>query len=84
MAHSLFKPCRLHLVSSKGWVKRLWLLYKRLIQPYLTFLAIPDDAFRHFPPVQCKLKRCLASKEGRVKHLLLFYAQIIQYYLNLL
>ena len=30
-----FKSNALHLVSNEGWVKRLLLLYKQLIQPYV-------------------------------------------------
>ena len=33
-----FKTKALHLVSNEGRVKRLLLLYKRLIQPYLSIL----------------------------------------------
>ena len=35
-----FKTNALRLVSNEGWVKLLLLLYKRLIQPYLSLLLL--------------------------------------------
>ena len=85
-----FKTNMLHLVSNEGRVKRILLLYKQLIKPFLSLrtLAITGNGFPIFhlyDAVTFKTKGLsLVSNEGWVKHLLLLYKPIMQRYLSLL
>ena len=71
-----FKAKTLRLVSNKGQVKCLLLLYKQLIQPYLSYLWL--QLVTHFaifhqydtPTFKTKALR-LVSNEERLNHLLL-------------
>ena len=77
-----FKTKVLRLVTNKEWLKCLLLLYKRLIQPYLSLV------WRHFPPVRhtptFKTKMLhLVTYEEQLKLLLLLYKRLIQPYLSL-
>ena len=73
-----FKTIMLRLVSNEGWLEYLLLLYKQIIQPYLSLLwlqlAMHLDIFHIFdtPTFKTKALRFI-SNEGQVKRLLLLY-----------
>ena len=81
-----FKTKALRLVTNEGRLKRLLLLYKRLIQPYLSLvwqriLSFSTSATHSL----LKLKHSiLLVKKGGVKCLLLLYKWLIRPYLGLL
>ena len=47
---TIFKSNALHLVSNEGHVKCLFQLYKRLIQPYLSFIWPFDNELLKYLP----------------------------------
>ena len=76
------------LVSNEGRVKRLFQLYKRLIQPYpsLLWLSLVTQFIIFYPydtPTFKTKVLPLVSNEGRVKRLLQLYKRLIQPYLSL-
>ena len=84
-----FKTKVLHLVTNEGQLKCILLLYKWLIQPYLSLVWLQMAThFVIFHPYDTPTFKTnslrLDSNEGRVKHLLLLYKRLIQPYLNLL
>ena len=83
---STFKTNVLCLVSDEGQVKCLLLLYKRLIQPHLSYnwrCILPFSTCMTHPFLKTKVL-CLVSNEGWVKHLLLLYKWLKQHYFSLL
>ena len=84
-----FKTKVLRLVTNEGRIKHLLLLYKRLIQPYLSLVWL--QLVTHFvifhpydtPTFKTKALR-LVTIEGGLKRLLLLYKWLIQPYLSLL
>ena len=86
----IFKTNVLRLVSNEGWLKRLLLLYKRIIHPYISLLwqqLVTNLVIFH--PCDTSIFKtkalCLVRTEGRLKCLLLLlYKRLIQPYLSLL
>ena len=86
--HPLLKLKRLPFVSNEGRIKRLLLLHKGLLQPYLsllwlklaTYFAIFDSY--DTPTFKTEALR-LVCNEGRPKRFLLLYKELIQPYLSL-
>ena len=80
--HPLLKLKRLYLVSNEGCLKRLLLLYKGLLQPYLSLLWL--ELATHFaifdsynaPTFKTEALRLICN-EGWLEHLLLLYRGLI-------